>query len=149
MNKALITAVIGLSMLYAQSVSADMSNTQSASPKSHKAQKSQHHVGKHHHHVADASRHQPSDGSKARHHHKRHHHYKHERAHRHHSHHHHNHPQRGRCPERDCDEGMVDQRVYMRNQAVMDSGPGLEMQNDMSIVNRDHDPARGGRGRGD
>lgn len=88
MNKALITAVMGLSMLYAQSVSAkevvgydrgfvlaDASSAQSAPAKGHKTTQhhtkkhhhKHHHAGKHHHvgkhHVADASGHHHAAGT--------------------------------------------------------------------------------------
>lgn len=176
MNKALITAVMGLSMLYAQSVSANnhgivladaTSSAQSASAKTtgsnvkktqHHAKKhhhaSKHHSGKHHHHhVADASKHQHAadvgskSGSRAHHHHKHQKHSTHKRHHNAHKHpHHYNRPQRGyHCPEGNCEEsGMMDQRSYMRNQALMGS-PDSQI-NDMDIINRDH-AARAGRGR--
>lgn len=155
MNKALITAVMGLSMLYAQSVSANnqgvvladaTSSAQSASAKttgSH-VKKTQHHAKKYHH----ASKHHASKHQGGKHHYQKH--QKHSAHKRHHNAHkhpdHYNRPQRGyHCPEGNCEEsGMMDQRSYMRNQALMGS-PDSQI-NDMDIINRDH-AARAGRGR--
>lgn len=141
MNKVIITAMMGLGMLYAQAVSAnemvryehglyvaDASDAQSSSPMLSKAGKpvSEKKAGKVAHH-----------GHK---HHNRHHHHKH--GHKHH-HHHKHHRNMGGCPQAGCAEsGMYAPRSSMVYQPA-----NLEqMEPNMDIMDRDR-PARSGRGR--
>ena len=154
MKKVLISAMMGLSLLYAHSVIAsnvhhdrkmtlaDSSSSKSQaksgnkSSKSMKAssQKSAKHHGHHHHHK----------------HHAKHHHHKHQAKHHHnHKHHsrkHHKHPRMYRdynCP----DANRMGASRSMSNQVMMDPSSRFnQMENNMDIIDRDH-AARAGRGR--
>lgn len=130
MSIRIITAVMGLGMLYAQAVSAsEMVRYDHAL------------------FVADASMSQEqsttkSTKPKAKHqHHHKHHGHKHHR--KHHRHHHHGRP----CNQPRCTGGYEESGLYAPQSSMMVAPTSLEqMEPNMEVLNRDHG-SRGGRGR--